>query len=148
MDKSQSAALTLLVYGMAGILSICSWNMRSLTPAGPYINTLANDNDIIIGSEHRLYNCELYRLNDFLPGYQIHAKASADVDQEIHTSKSGHCGIFIARQDALSSNIRIIDVNSDRICAIQMGNVLNNTKCNLYIIGVYLPHQQCRIADF
>ena len=47
----------------------------------------------------------------------------------------------------MSSTIRVLHINSDRICTIQVSNV-GASKSNLYIFGVYLPQRQCHIADF
>ena len=81
-NTSKVIILTLIVGAMAGCLSICSWNMRSLTSAGPYLDRLAAENDIIIGSEHRLFNNQLYKINAYLPRCNIHAKASSDLSDE------------------------------------------------------------------
>jgi hypothetical protein len=140
--------ILLLLYIMASSLKICNWNMRSLSSAGPYLGKLAEDNDIIVASEHRLYNCELYKLGDYLPGYHVHGKSSADLDDSRSTLRPSHCGLFMAWRESMDSQVRVMSVESDRICAIQIANVSHKDKCNLYVIGVYLPHQNCKIADF
>jgi hypothetical protein len=55
---------------------------------------------------------------------------------------------MIAWRESLDGHIQTINVDSDRICAIQLANASNSTKSNLYIIGVYLPHQRCQISNF
>ena len=128
-------------------LSISAWNMRSSAPAGPYLQSLCDSNDIIVGAEHRLYENEFHKLQYLFPGFDIYAKSSSDLNDEEMSFKPGHCGVCIVWKKQLSANVRIIKVDSDRICAIQLGNMGRNNS-NLYIIGAYLPHRTCQIADF
>jgi hypothetical protein len=90
--------LILLSFAMASseFVNICSWNMRSLLSAGPYIRTLCQSSDIIVASEHRLYSYELSKLDAFFPGYNIYAKSSADLNNEQGLKVPGHCGLLIA----------------------------------------------------
>jgi hypothetical protein len=78
------------IYNMAD-LTICSWNMRSLSCAGPYLQWLSKSNDIIFMAEHRLYQHELNKVANVLPGYQYVAKASSDLSCETYVHKTGHC---------------------------------------------------------
>ncbi len=128
-------------------LSIASWNMRSPNLAGPYINFLSNDNDIIIASEHRLYEHELHKLQSLFPGYIVHAKASEDLQQERSGFHPGHCGICMAYRQSISENVRVLQTDSDRICAIQISNT-HGSDTKIFIIGVYLPQRQSIISDF
>ena len=144
-NKILSVITVLLI--MMSVLQICAWNMRALRSAQVYCKELSTHCDILIMSEHRLYNCELFKLNEFIPGFIVYAKASADLDEDYVSVKPGHCGILIAWRSCLSSLITKVQVNSDRICAIKVSK-LNDKGASLYIIGVYMPHQQCIISDF
>jgi hypothetical protein len=121
--------------------------MRTLSSAAPYLAELSTVRNIIVASEHRLFECELNKLHAKLPGYGIHSKASNDLSNDDHGMKPGHCGIFVAWKDKLNHIVKEVDVDSDRICAIQLVGIGQN-KANMYVIGVYLPHQQCKIANF
>ena len=138
MDNIQIVILVLTM-----TLSISSWNMRFLRSATPYLQELCGMSDIITASEHRLYQCELFKLQDVLPGYTVQAKASIDLSDDDHGSKPGHCGLLIAWKDNLNACVREIVIDSDRICGIQLIEVGPN-KSNILILGVYMPHQQCK----
>ncbi len=143
-----NCTILFLLIVMMKSLHMCGWNMRSLAPAAGYLKYLAQNNDILVCSEHRLFNYQLYRIKDYLPGYEVYAKASADLEDSMSCTRSGHCGLFIAWSEEISSQVRRIDVDSDRICTIQICNAYSDDKSNLYIIGVYLPQQACQISDF
>jgi hypothetical protein len=83
----------------------------------------------------------------FLPGFCVYAKASADLNDDTGIRKPGHCGIFLAWRTQLSPVVKKIKTESDRVCAIQLVG-LGNRHCNLCIIGVYLPQQGCKIANY
>ena len=128
-------------------IEICAWNMRALASAGPYISEITQTADVISLSEHRLYSSQLYKLDCFLPGFSCHAKASEDLRDSDCDNKPGHCGLLIAWKKYLDTKVKIIKANSDRICAIKMSNI-GVDGGNMYVIGVYMPHTQCQIADF
>ena len=145
--KDTKQYITFIQIIIMSVLSVCAWNMRSLTYAGPYIAALCKNNDVIVGAEHRLYKYELHRLNEMFPGYSVHGKASHDLQDENGITKPGHCGISIAWRQYLDQNVKMVSVDSDRICCIQINGVGQNQSC-LSIIGVYLPQQQSVISDF
>lgn len=145
MDNKHYITFTPII--IMTVLSVCAWNMRSLTYAGPYIAELSKNNDVIVGAEHRLFKYELHKLNDMFPGYSVYGKASHDLQDECGISKPGHCGISIAWRQYLDQNIKKVHVDSDRICCIQLMGIGQNQSC-ISIIGVYLPQQQCAISDF
>ena len=148
MDMQTYVLLILFCAHTMAAINICNWNMRSLGSASHYLTTLAEGNDIVVASEHRLFRHQLYKLNDMLPRYHVHAKSSDDLEDFNSATKRGHCSLLVAWRESLSSQVRVISVDSDRICAIQIANVSNFKKRNLYVIGVYLPHQQCQISNF
>lgn len=137
-------ALITISVGMMTSIKITAWNMRSLGGAQWYISKLARNSDIIVLSEHRLYNCQLHKLGEYLPGYCVSAKASIDLKDEDAMSKPGHCGVLIAWRDMYNSLVKVVPTKSDRICAVEM-HIDGST---LYVIGVYLPHQSCTITSY
>jgi len=120
--------------------------MRTLRSACPYVNKLMSNADILVLSEHRLYSSELYKLDDLNCEYEFHGKASHDLKDEMLLRKPGHCGIAIGWKKSISDRIRVIQSTSDRLCIIEIIGAISGI--NLYVIGVYLPQQACKISDF
>ena len=77
----------------------------------------------------------------------MYAKSSNDLENESGILKPGHCGISIAWKKHLGQCAKKINIDSDRIIAVQLNNIGNNNS-NIYVIGVYLPQRQCMISDF
>ena len=111
-----------------------SWNMRSLTLAKHYINDLVNeyDFDIICLSEHRLFQCELYKLGLINTEYIYNGKSSKDLKCRDQNIKRGNCGVAILWKKTLVHRVRVMKINSDRMCGIEILNVINGN--SLYII--------------
>ena len=129
-------------------LSIMSWNMRSLNLAKHYINDMVNkyDFDILCLSEHRLFQCELYKLGLINAGYKYDGKSSKDLKCRDQNVKRGHCGVAILWKQTLVHRVKVMKINSDRMCGIEILNVINGK--SLYIIRVYLPQQGCKISSY
>ena len=115
--------------------------------AMPYIKELMEISDIVILSKHRLYESELHRLENINPHFVFYSKASQDLKQNNQTSKPGHCGISMCWKKSVAHNIRVIENPSDRICIIELASTTNSHDL-IYVFGVYLPQQACRIATF
>jgi exonuclease III len=125
---------------------VVSWNMRGLSCALPYVNQLLNNNDICVLTEHHLFECELYKLNDINYNYDVYGKACNLLDNNCVYTGKGFGGVAILWKKSLSNNIqRCLNLGDDRICVIKLC-VDNNIP--LYIIGVYLPQRDCTIALF
>ena len=58
----------------------------------------------------------------------------------------GHCGIAMLWRKSISQYIKVIKCESDRIIAVEIVGAMNGD--SLFIIGVYLPQQQCKISSF
>ena len=127
-------------------ISITAWNMRTLRSAAPYINKLMSTSDILILSEHRLYNSEMYKLNELNTDYVYYGKASHDLNDKALTRMPGHCGIAMCWKKSLDHRVRVIENPSDRICIIEVTDAILSS--SLFIIGVYLPQKNCRISNF
>ncbi len=145
---STGIILLLLLYFviMQNVLNICAWNVRSLNIAKPYLQKLSLRNDIMFISEHRLYSKELYKLYDIGIDFDIYAKSSKDLKDYNQNVKPGHCGVAMMWSRSLSHRVRTIECESDRICAIEVIGLCSER--NVFVIGVYLPHSGCTIADF
>lgn len=128
-------------------LTITAYNVRSLGSGKVYINELLeqNDSDVLFLSEHRLYDNELHKLNIINDKYDINAKASSDLDARNQSHKAGHCGIAMFWKKELNQIVKLVRCESDRICAIEIIGACF-TK-SLFVIGVYLPHQNCKITS-
>ena len=131
---------------MTSNITIASWNMRSLVSAKPYINELLNMSDVLVLSEHRLFKNELHKLGQINCNIEYEAKASDELDSKDQSNYSGHCGIAIFWQRKLSNRVKVINNESDRICAIEVINVYNTQ--SMFIISVYLPQQGCKKSSF
>ena len=132
----------------AASLTITSWNVRSLNKAAPYIGELLNSyhSDVLCIYEHRLYENELYKINDMSSDYYVYAKCSSDLNEALQSRQPGHCGVAILYKKSIVHKIRKVECNSDSICAIEViGAYVDKS---LFIINVYLPHQQCKISNF
>ena len=129
-------------------LTIVGYNVRSLSGNKFYINSLLEryETDILCLSEHRLYGNELYKLNDINTQYEAYGKASDDLDTCNQNIKPGHCGIALLWKRSLSHRIRRVECESDRICVIEVIGACFQR--SLFIVGVYLPHQTCKISNF
>ena len=127
-------------------ITVTGFNMRSLNSGKMYLNQLMDKSDIVFIAEHRLYSNELFKLNDVNQLYDVYAKASSDLDREHQNVRSGHCGVALFWKKDLSNAINTIECNSDRICAIEICGALYEK--SLFVIGVYLPHQTCKISSF
>ena len=118
--------------------------MRSLRSAKPYLDRLLDASDVVFVAEHRLYDNELYKLDNMSSNFDTISKASKDLICGKQSNIPGHCGTGLFWKRSLSNMIRVINTNSDRICAIQ----LSLGRDTLNIIGVYMPQQACHIASF
>ena len=127
-------------------LTILSWNMRSFSCATPYIQDLMNTADILMLSEHRLYESEHYKIEELSKDYSFLSKSSEDLSKHQVTRVPGHCGITLCWKKTINHKIQPINVKSDRIAMIRVNNCIGNE--SLYVIGVYLPQQGCKIASF
>ena len=131
-------------------VGILAWNMRSLSGAKHYINDIIDKGDksadFICVSEHRLFECELFKLDDINADYFCHAKASKDLLSKNQSVMRGHCGVAILWKRSLGHCVKVIDIQSDRICCVEMVNVI--CQKSLFIISVYLPQQGCKIACY
>ena len=128
-------------------LKIVAWNMNcSFSSAHMYLNELMVENDIVVISEHALFPCEHYKLNyinsDF---YFDPVKSYSRLSDENFGTCRGQGGVAIGWRKDLSNIIKPLDVGKcDRICALQV----NLCDMTLFIVGVYMPHASCIIADY
>ena len=125
---------------MIADLTISAWNMRTLASAGPYLHELITEHetDILCLSEHRLYESELHRLQNIGAGFEMHAKASSDLNDHYQSRKPGHCGVAILWSPKIANRVRVIDCDSDRICIIEIIGAYQGK--SLFVFSVlYVP---------
>ena len=151
MAHTDSISICLIVYTLMASMSsitITAWNMRTLSCARPLINELVNEYkaDILCLSEHRLYNSELYKLSKLGIGYEVHAKASHDLNDNYLIRKPGHYSVAILWNKAIANKVKVFNCDSDRICAIEVIGAIQDK--SLFVFSVYFPHQQCRTSNF
>ena len=129
------------------LLTFRSWNLNCNFPiARPYLDKLLETTNVLALSEHGLYPCELYKMNDINEGFSSLAKPSKKLINENFGKRRRHGGCAILWYKRLSNCIRPLPyLGTDRMCGIQI-SLPDTTK--LYVISVYLPHQSCMISDF
>ena len=127
-------------------ISIAGFNVRSLNSSKPYLKNIFDRSDIVCIQEHRLYENELYKLNDVHMNFNVIGKASKDLSSEHQSSKPGHCGIAMFWRKNISHSVKNVECDSDRILAIEITRLYNDK--SLFVIGVYLPHRACKISSF
>ena len=129
-------------------ISATAWNMNCLFDRGqPYLHELLKNSNIIILNEHGLYPKELYKLELIHKQFDAFGKASKDLkDANFGSNISGHCGCAIMWNKNLSKYaVPMPQLGTDRICVL---HVVIPGVIDLYVIGVYLPYQGCKIASF
>jgi endonuclease/exonuclease/phosphatase family metal-dependent hydrolase len=102
--------------------------------------------DVIAICEHRLFPSELYRLEHIGTDFIVQSKASADLEDRYLDIRHGHCGVALFWKKSMAHKVRSVNVNSDRICAIELIGECKND--SLFIISVYMPHSACKIASY
>ena len=128
-------------------ISIGAWNARGLDNAGPHLHSMLSNCDIVVISEHKLYSCQLNRLNDIHMHFSSFGRASKWLkDKNVVKKPTGHGGIGILWNNDLSTIINPCHkLGNDRICVIEIN--IEDGK-NVYIIAVYMPQRNCLIDDF
>ena len=128
-------------------LRIGAWNMHCNTDiAGPYLNEMAKYCQIIATSEHGLYENQLHKLDNMVPGYKSFALPSAHLDVSSSSNRPGIGGTAILwNSDLFAFRVKPLPgISSDRMTVIE----LTADDAVYYIISVYLPHQTCNISDY
>ena len=126
-------------------LVIRAWNMKGLSGSSVYATYLLDNSDICVFSEHHLFPVELYKLNNLHPEYECYARSCVLLDDRMVNVNPGYGGIVIMWKSHLSHTIsRCSDMGNDRIIVIK---IESGNDC-IFVIGVYLPQQQCYISDF
>lgn len=127
------------------VLKCVAWNMRSLQSGSPYLKELMLSNDIIAVSEHGLYNCQLWKVNELHCQFNSIAKSCKTLNDNDCGTKVGHSGVALLWRHGLDQYIKPIAVDSDRICAVELCLPVNQS---LIIVSVYLPHKTSSVANF
>ena len=127
-------------------ITITAWNVRTLNGARPYINKLMENADVLIISEHRLYESQLYQLDTINSEFIASGKSSRSIDNRTSDTKLGQGGIATFWRKTIAHRVITVDVNSDRINALQILGDINQHP--LFIIGVYLPQVACKISSY
>ena len=128
-------------------IAVVAWNMNcSFTSAHLYLNELMGTHDIIAVSEHALYPCEHYKLNDVNSAFIFDPiKSYAKLDDRQFGKERGHGGVAIGWKTTLANVIKPVYITDcDRVCVVQV-NIPDEP---FYIVAVYMPHSTCVIADY
>ena len=127
-------------------LSFFTWNLRANFPISkPFLIEFAYGCDFICLNDHGLYDSELHKIEDLFPDYTSHAKASRHLNNQSFGHSRGFGGCALLWKKSLQNRIRPLpDKGTDRICVVQ----LTIDSIEYFIVGVYLPHQNCKIDSF
>ena len=129
------------------LFTATAWNMNCKFRAGkPYLLSLLEYSTVMVLNEHALYPSELYKLRHLHSNFNAFGKASRDLDDCNFGSIPGHCGCAIMwHKDINNYVVQRPDLGTDRMCVINM----KMPGCiDMWVIGVYLPYQGCKIASF
>lgn len=127
-------------------LRISTWNSRGIYAAWSYIEQLTNDTDILALSEHKLYPCDLQRLDELNNEFLAFGHSSSNLDPQDRGRIPGHGGVALLWRKTLAHCIKPVrNTLSDRFCAIQL--LLPNGRV-IFVISIYLPQQGCVISDY
>ena len=137
----------LCVYIMVYTLSVTAWNMRCMgNTAGPYLQKVMKNTEILALSEHGLFSCELHILRDFDSDYLCMAKADKHLNDEMFGTIRGHGGCAILWHRSIANHVIVMpELGTDRMCAIR---IVFPGVSPMIVVAVYLPPQGCVISDF
>ena len=121
---------------------IAAWNCRGLNKALPYIETLAEEHDVIVLNEHWLWPYETHKFLNAHPNMLGLAITDKRLTPQCQLSK-GCGGIGILWRKSLKVT-PVSGVDSDRICAIS----IESTSSPILVIGVYLPTTNSPIDEY
>ena len=127
-------------------INVTTWNMKGLSGASPYAHELLDNCDICVLTEHHLYPCELYKLDQLHQDFDVYSRSSSMLDNSRISSIRGFGGIAVMWRSNIDHMIsRCTDMGNYRIIVVKI-EYPDGRK--LYIIRVYLPQQNCYIDSF
>lgn len=127
-------------------ISYVAWNMRSFSSGLTYLKGLMGTADFVAISEHGLFNCQLWKLNEVSTQFCVTAKACKTLCDERCGVTFGHSGVALFWRASLSQYVRPLNnIQSDRICAVEL--TIPGTR-SIVVCGVYLPHKASSIANY
>ena len=131
-----------VVIEMQKQLKIVAWNANGLCNRWNYLDVIRQKHDITFVSEHKMFNCELFKLNDDA-NYKVHACASRSLPDDKFGSYFGHGGVAMYWHIKDDHAIKILShLCNDRMITLQY----NEGNENIFVIGVYLPQQRCQVS--
>ena len=116
-------------------LSISSFNVKGFKYRNyDYLRKLFSHNDILFLQEVWLHDFEFHLIGDILKGSQYHSVSAMD-STDITRAGRPYGGCAIIWKNSLPFNIKVIENNCNRICAITITYDDNN----YLLISVYMP---------
>ena len=117
------------------LIKIASYNCRGAQNKMEYLKTLLSTADILCIQEHWLSELQLSFLGDIDDRFGYIGVSGFDRTGVLMGRPYGGCGI-LWRSD-IACNVRVLKIDSRRICGIR----LENRSWNLLIVCVYLPYE-------
>ena len=89
--------------------------------AGPYLQKVMKNTQILAISEHELFSCELHNLGDFDSDYLCMAKASKHLNDEMFGTIRGHGGCAILWHRSIVNHLTTMsELGTHRMYAIRI----------------------------
>jgi len=106
---------------------------------------LTSQSDVVVISEHHLYENQLFKLDEINTCFASYGKCADGLDPSKQDSVPGHGGIAILWNKSLSCKVRPLpNMGTDRICAVSL---YTDDGC-ISVIGVYLPHAGHGVVEY
>lgn len=126
-------------------LKIIAWNANGINSKWNYLDQIREMYDVTFVIEHKMFNCELFKLNDNC-NYNVYACASKQLPDQRIGKYFGHGGLAAYWKMCLNNYVKALPhYSNDRMITLEYTDGKN---CKIFIIGVYLPQQQCKISCF
>jgi exonuclease III len=117
-------------------LNCVSFNCLGYKSSSAFVDNLCKKYDICFLCEHWLRPCEITPIQSLLKDKCLWSSFKSSIDPEAASVGRPYGGVGFVCKESSDLSYQVLDVNSDRICAIQ---VISSHSVILSCIGVYLP---------
>lgn len=117
--------------------SCVSFNCFGFKSSSAYVEKLCNEYDVCFLCEHWLRPHELSALTCSLSKNKLWSVLKSSMDPEVIQRGRSYGGVGFICKEKKGVSYRSLDVESDRICALQ---VVSSQSTIFTVIGVYMPY--------
>ena len=105
-----------LIMSQLNNFNIVAWNANGLNSRWSYLDSIRNSHDITFVLEHKMFACELFKLNDNRKNYKVYSCASRQLPDRRIGNYFGHGGIAVYWKIEWNSYIKVaLHLSNDRI---------------------------------